>query len=379
MKGICVDSSDAVYVTGSFRGLVDFDGGPGVTAGQAFGLTASYLCKYSSSGDFLWCKVWSGDIAVDDYPEVRSYKVAFGGADSLYVLGRIWSSWADLDPGPGVVGFDSGDWPNSLAYLSRFDLDGNLIWARAWEGGGEALAAGEAGEVFVDGRFSGTVAGAYLSRFDSDGNYLGAIVWDYVPNAWGSRQAHTVIVDGTEAIYIEGEFYRTIDLIPGPGKHEYVSEEHSSGFLIKLAYSGEFQWGKAWVNEDRGTSESAALTLQGNICVVGDFEGAFDPDPPSGTVLYRAGISNNWDSWLTMYDPEGNLVHGSSWGAHCNQFVYDVAVDHTGRIYACGEFHLTIDLDPGMLTDIHETTVPSVDWSPRWDAFLMRLGPDGAW
>jgi len=391
---ICVDSSDAVYVTGTFHGVVDFDGGPDVLAVEALGLTASYLCKYDSSGDFLWVKTWSGDTAVDEYPEVRSFHIAFDGAGSVYILGAMRHSWADLDPGPGVVGFYTGDnYQSSLTYLSRFDLEGNLVWARAWGNiaysDPEALAVSESGEVFVHGYYQSTIdldpgpgedihsamsgPSAYLSRFDSDGNYLGAIVWDYDSSTGGSREAHSLSLDGTEGIYIEGSFSGAIDFIPGPGKLQYFSTgAHLASFLIKLDYDGEFQWGKAWVNAEMGTSQSAALSPDGNICVVGDLYGTFGLDPPSGMMVYRTGVHNNWDSWLAIYGPEGNFMHGLSWGGQSYQSARDIAVDHAGRIYACGGFGGVVDLDPGMLRDDHESGGPT-------DAFLMRLGPDGVW
>src|SRR5436189_5593078 len=56
-----LDAGGNLYLAGGFKGTVDFDPGPGI-----FNLTSTgsgddaFLCKYNSSGNFLWARQISG-------------------------------------------------------------------------------------------------------------------------------------------------------------------------------------------------------------------------------------------------------------------------------------------------------------------------------
>ncbi|MDE0837929.1 MAG: SBBP repeat-containing protein, partial [Kiritimatiellae bacterium] len=90
--GIAVDASGNVYATGGFRGIVDFDPGPGT-----FNLTSSggfdiFVQKLDASGNFLWAKGMGG-FANSDYGTA----IAVDASGNVYTTGRFYGA-ADFNP-----------------------------------------------------------------------------------------------------------------------------------------------------------------------------------------------------------------------------------------------------------------------------------------
>ena len=119
-----VDSNDNVYVCVIFNDEVDFNPGSGVYPLNSNGYADLYLSKFKENGAWEWSLGWGG--AGLDY--MRS--ICVDAADNIYVGGSFYGQ-VDFDPGPGVVEYDIGLWYGT--YLSKFDQNGNLIWACVWD------------------------------------------------------------------------------------------------------------------------------------------------------------------------------------------------------------------------------------------------------
>ncbi|MDX9752299.1 MAG: hypothetical protein RBT71_14570, partial [Flavobacteriales bacterium] len=104
--GMALDSAANVYITGSFRGTVDFDPGPGVhNITQASTLTDPFVARYSTDGDFVWASAFhSTNIAI-------GYSVAVDNSGNVFTAGEFKGT-ADFDPGPDSFMLSS-ETPNS--------------------------------------------------------------------------------------------------------------------------------------------------------------------------------------------------------------------------------------------------------------------------
>ncbi len=74
-RSIDVDDSNNVYVTGWFRGTVDFDPGPGIYNLTALSLSDAFVFKLNSNGNLVWAKwiasdMWGYGITVDKIANV---------------------------------------------------------------------------------------------------------------------------------------------------------------------------------------------------------------------------------------------------------------------------------------------------------------------
>ncbi len=107
-RGISVDASGDVYVTGTFSGTnVDFDPGSGTALLSSAGsCTDVFVARYDGNGNYLWAgqvegtgRTISNGIAIDD----------LGG---IYTTGTFYGDKADLNPGPdtAILYHPDGNW-----------------------------------------------------------------------------------------------------------------------------------------------------------------------------------------------------------------------------------------------------------------------------
>ncbi len=150
--GISIDAN-ALYLTGSFSGTVDFDPGLG-TANLSTG--SGYLdvvvAKYSKTdGSFGWAKQFGG--LENEYAGTSIVDEATG---MLYIGGNYFSDTVDFNPsGPGVISEGSAD-----GFLLKLDTafgDYQQVWRMGGTGYDKARVIGMVGTtVYVAGNFETT-------------------------------------------------------------------------------------------------------------------------------------------------------------------------------------------------------------------------------
>ncbi len=155
--GVSADGSGNCYVTGCFRGTVDFDpdGGDPHTSGDSWDV---FLSKFDSSGNFDWARTWGGPLYW--HWANKGGGVTADGYGNVYVTGHFMGI-VDFDPDGGDLHTSNG---SGDVFLSRFDSSGNFEWAQTWGGPsllvkdvGQGVAVDGSGNVFVTGYFADTV------------------------------------------------------------------------------------------------------------------------------------------------------------------------------------------------------------------------------
>jgi hypothetical protein len=142
--GIATDSHGNVFITGYFRGTVNFGGGPLAGAG-----TDIYIAKFDPLGNHLWSKRF-GDAGIQ---VARGIAVDMA-TDRVVITGYFAGS---VDFGGGAL-TSKGSWD---IFVAKFDGDGTHVWSKAFGDAdsqtGEAVAVQSSGEVAITGTFYGTV------------------------------------------------------------------------------------------------------------------------------------------------------------------------------------------------------------------------------
>jgi hypothetical protein len=296
---IAVDTAgnNDVYVTGHYYGTVDFDPGPNVFNLPSTASDDLFICKFDSSGNFLWAKAiggifgdWAYGIAVDP-----------SGNGDVYSTGYFQGT-VDFDPGAGTFNLVSvGVNPNFDVYVSKLDSAGNFLWAKS---------------------IGGTTS-CDLGTF--------------------------ITVDAFRNVYVAGAFCGTADLNPGPGILNFTSNGSSDFFILKLDSTGAFLWADVM----GGTYADAAYSIaidndaSGNVYFTGGFGGTVDFDPGPGTFNLIATPANRADIFICKLDTGGHFIWVKQIAGSENEIGYAIALDKDKNIYTTGHFDFIVDFDPG--------------------------------
>jgi hypothetical protein len=383
LRVIKLDAGGNLYLAGDFGGTVDFDPGPGV-----FNLTSTgsggdaFLCKYNSSGNFLWARQISGtggEGIVD---------IVFDNSGDILLTGAYYGI-ADFDPGSGVFNLGSSPSGASHTFISKFDSGGNFLWAKHVDSSmnwANSVAVDSFNNVYVLGNFNdfpdfdpgpsvftltSTPSGSccpydlYILKLDLSGNFI----WVKQVGGTGYEDAHSIAVDSKDNVYVTGALDGTVDLDPGAGTFPVTDffcppYDHET-FMLKLNSSGNFVWGRqlGGTSYDEGTT--VVIDTSDNIYTVGDFACSADFDPgPGNFFLLPKGSS---DVFITKLDQSGNAVWVKQLGGYSYEGGYSIDVDKQGTVYTTGDFFGSADFDPGPL-------VYSMTPTGYRDAFVHKTG-----
>lgn len=145
------------------------------------------------------------------------------------------------------------------------------------------------------------------------------------------------------------------------------------GFLLllgtsTLAQNLVFDWATQIGGGGANYCRSITTDTSGNVINVGSFQGYVDFDPGAGT--YGLTSNGNFDIYIQKLDSNGNFMWANQMGGIQDDRAYSVTTDAMGNIYTTGDFHGTVDFDPGIGTHIL-TSYGSID------AFIQKLDPNG--
>jgi hypothetical protein len=344
--GVAADSAGNSYVTGAFSGTVDFDQG-GTHAGDSDILTARgsgdvFVAKYAADNSLLWVQRMGGD--ADIPPEVLGVtdvgrKIEVDGSGNVYVVGDFRES-ADF----GATTLSTAGDPDG--FVVKLNAGGTIQWARDWGTTANDWGAGvdvdSSGNVYALG--SRATAGYDMLKFNSAGTSL----WSKSITT-GTAVGGGLAVDGTGNVFVAGSFRGTTDFDPGFRTRNVSSGPGGAGFALKLDTNGNFKWVSPFVGRTVGSSsgysagQSVALDGSGNVLVGGYYRNTVDFNPGSGTSTLPA-IGGGY---IAKLNSSGGLVWARALENSSTTFVYGLAADSAGNVYASGLFQGTIDLNPG--------------------------------
>lgn len=189
-NGVCTDNFGNVYVTGGFTGSASIGGFSLETQGGSDVMTA----KFDGDGICQWAVRGGGPSPQfpNAFTNEKGNAIAFDNHNGLYVTG-VASDSADV--GNQILSGSGG----SNVLLAKYDLDGNVVWAKNYYGGadqiGLAVNTDELGNAFLTSAFvwnievGGVSVDGYdhfdvlVSRHDEEGNTIwtqkaGSFTWN---------------------------------------------------------------------------------------------------------------------------------------------------------------------------------------------------------
>ncbi|MBZ4190419.1 hypothetical protein [Niabella beijingensis] len=300
---------------------------------------------------FTWARSWEGSSGT-------AFDIATDAAGNVWTTG-IFEGTIDGDPGAGTVPLTSNG--NLDVYITKLDVNGNLLWSKSFGGPAveyaRSIAIDAAGNVYIAGQFNGTVdfnpgpgtanltgAGAtdvFICKLDANGNY----VWAKNMGGTGVEDVYGIALDDSANVYTTGDFALTGDYDPGPGVANLTSAGGTDIFVSKLDFAGNYVWAKSMGGPMSETGEDITTDAAGNVYTTGLFSATADFDPGSGAAnLTSAG---NSDIFISKLNREGIYIWAKSMGGSSGDNAAAIALDAAGYIYTTGFFSATADFDPG--------------------------------
>ena len=202
---VSVDPTNKVLVSGSFNSSILSFGSINLTNTSLYG--DIFLAKYDDNGNVIWAKSASGNF--DDIV----YSVATDISGNIYITGNFRSP--TLAFGTTTL-THTGE---SDVFLAKYDTNGNVLWAKSAVGIdndlGTSVATDAYGNAYITGYFySPTItfetttltnagsADIYLVKYDINGN----LQWAKRVGGTGNDGAVSVAMDTFDNAYITGWF-----------------------------------------------------------------------------------------------------------------------------------------------------------------------------
>ena len=355
-RAIDVDQNGNVYITGAFRGTIDFDPGAGTNPLTFGGYSDIFVLKLTENGDFVWAKNFKSFSDFSTGLDIKSD--AFG---NVYTTGKMKAD-VDFDPGSGTntviaVGSD--------IFIHKLDANGDFDWVRTYGGSGPYVEEGqsiemdEQGDLYISGTFLGTVdfdSGLGVSELTAVGARPSLFVLKMKPNAnfvwvkgYGSTSlltasARDMAINGND-LYVVGTYHGTTDFDPGSGVQNETSDGSGDIYIEKLDTAGNFQWVRTIGNQAIDNAFSVATDYFSNVYVTGEFAGTVDFDPdPIATLDFTAGYK---DPFVVKLDASGDLDWAFNYGQNGAGFGSAIHADQFGtNLWISGAFSSMLDFDP---------------------------------
>jgi len=308
-----------------------------------------FLLKYSSDGISIWNKTWSGgnsynealSIALSDPYLFVAGGTKKNGASSTDVIllkynvngDLLWNkTWgSNNDESAHAVAVDSHNiyvtgWTTNQTqnivdvFLLKYDLNGNLLWDKTWDGGfsdrAESIAL-DGSNVYICGytaKDNSSIVDMLLLKYDLDGNLIWNKTWGGKNNDW----AYSIALDRSY-IFITGQTNSY-----GIGLDDVV--------LLKYDLNGNLFWNRTWGGNDTESGRSIALD-DSNIYIAG------------WTSSYGSGAR---DAVVLKYDFNGNFLWSKTWGSYRNEWANSIAVGNSS-LYIAGWKESNYNINDGYL------------------------------
>ncbi|MDD2942449.1 MAG: hypothetical protein PHC51_05710 [bacterium] len=346
-KPITLNSQGEVLISGVFNDTVDFDWGPGTDSlTTTWGQGEAFILKMSIAGDYLWTKKFDGWGSYIEGLTVDS-------VDNIYVSGEYWGT-IDCDPGVGTANKGSNGFYDF--YICKLDSDGNYLWgasfgANSMYDSGAELAITPTDEVYVTGRFGGTVdfdtgAGTYnrTSSGTSDiyvSKWSSAGVWQWTRTFGGATGEYPMAItsDSSGAAILTGLFLGTVDFDPGAGVYN-LTDATGTRFILKLTAAGNFSWAKA----SGGLSYAIGTDSYDRVYNAGNYSGNVDFDPGAGDDTLTANGTS--DAFLSVFSSSGSYLGSKVFTGEGLSETKAVYISDDDNLYLVGDFSGLADFDP---------------------------------
>jgi len=117
--GIVLDNTSSIYITGTFRGIVDFDNGPAINQLYSNTSESPFILKLDTNGAYIWAKC-----LLSSYLG-RGTDLELDCANNIVICG-MFQGTIDFDPSANNLNATSAV---RDGFIGKYSNNGNLMWA----------------------------------------------------------------------------------------------------------------------------------------------------------------------------------------------------------------------------------------------------------
>lgn len=316
-KGLILDFSSNIYVTGTFSGVVDFDPNSGIENRTANG-DAAFVLKLNPSGNFVFVSCIIGDGSQNMFWNINDIEITSVG--QLVVTGKF-NGVADFDPGLSANYLSSStisdSWGNQTfnhdIFIWNIDLNGDFVWVKQIEAASitaiNELLIDQNDNIYGIGSITDTtdldpsnsifIANVssqqdFLLRLTPNGDFIDAFL---IP----SEMSCQAVLDSQNNLYISGAYQNTQpEFVIGSDTITLNSIDDLDVFLLKKDSNMDNLWVKSFGGIGQQQVSNLYIDLFGNLLMSAALIGKMDFDPSSGVYI---DSSSTWNSYVAKYNP----------------------------------------------------------------------------
>ena len=371
---ITVDNIGNVYLTGLFRGSVDFDPGSG-TAILSYNsaISSAFVLKLDSTGNYDWAvPFYSSSGTSSLYDGQSGAAIAVDSFGNVFATGEFVAT-TDFDPGPGTYilennyqgSYRSPRYYGQRVYVVKLTSTGTFVWANEYHESqlyrtpdwqinfASSISIGAQDNVYFSYTYQQDNVFPYnvpLFTRVIELNSAGTILWSYD----FSNSNAKVLSDSSGNIYVAGSTTGRggMDIDPSPRSQGLTTYGLEDIFIVKIDSTGALAWGRSMGGTNSDYATSFAIDDSGNVYLTGNFQKTVDFDPGSGTVNLVSTWSDTIpDAYVQKLDSSGNLSWVRQLVGRSAELGQAIALDTSGSVYTTGYFAGTADFDPGSGTN----------------------------
>ena len=200
--------------------------------------------------------------------------------------------------------------------------------------------------------------------------------WEWAKGFGGINEEYSssITIDDSNNIYTIGSFNGTVDFDPGLGIFNLTSIGSWDAYISKFDSSCNLIWVKSIGGiADDCVARSIKNDSDGNIYVIGSYEGSIDFDSDSTSNFILNSLGGSWDIFILKLDSDGNFAWVKTMGGQNNDGGNSISLDAFGNVLTTGNFYGQGDFDPDSLVIYNVSTTNGIGMG----VFISKLDTSG--
>lgn len=349
-KGIAIDKSGNIYVTGAYASYyIKFGTDSLSNDGTGF---STYLVKYSPAGNVLWAR------GLDASQDVFSTGLSIDKNGDVSMSGYYSSDSVKFD----AIKITGDSY--YISFLAKFNsANGNALWAKGLQYDDNkalCIATDTLNNIYIAGTFSDSIkigttvfkssayyTDAYFIKYNSAGN----IVWAKSAGVNYDDGATGLATDKAGNIYLAGYFQSDSIVFGGVKLKLPNSSVYGNGFLVKYDNAGTALWAKSTGGLSEDYIEAVTTNAAGDVFIAGDFR-SNTLSLDGVTLTNNLNSATTFDVFVAKYDGTGKIKWAKSAGNAGDEFPEKIAIGYDGIPFIVGEYNsASVSFGQNTITD----------------------------